>query len=194
MSDYVEIVKKKLKSGETTQTKIAKGANINPGALSSWLNHKYLGDCDAIEASIKNYFSDDLVEDKIQKSKNALNLNISWQPTETAKRILFALEFANKYKQFTFVCTGPGMGKTMTVKKYSQESDNVYLATMTGSERTTKKVLRQIAESLGATGKLSEDDSKDYIKDKLVKTGGHLIVDESSAPKSRMYRGNTWLL
>ena len=181
MKDFIDEVKKAIKEKGTSQKKLSKELNINTSALSQYLNGIYTGDSDSIEAKLKNWLGDMAMVSEEQLATSTLQLDDEWRPTETANRIWFALQFAYTESDFTFVCTDPGMGKTVTATKFAQEHKDAYLVTMTSAETTVPNVIQALAYGLGSKHKASKDDNLNYIKSKLLGTDikGHLVIDEA---------------
>ena len=181
MKNFIQEVKNAIKEKGTSQGKLAKELNINGSALSQYLNGRYTGDSNSIEARLKNWLGEMALVSDEQLASSTLQLDDEWQPTETANRILFALQFAYMESEFSFVCTDPGMGKTVTATKFTQENKDAYLVTMTSAETTVLNVIQAIAYALGSKHKASKDENLNYIKSKLIGPDikGHLVVDEA---------------
>ena len=179
MNEFIQSVKDAMKEKGISQSKLAEELAINGSALSQYFNGLYKGDSQKITGKLKNWLGEMAMVTDAQLASSTLELSDEWQATETAQRILFALEYANTQNEFTFVCTEPGMGKTITSRKFKNDKDNVCLVRMTTSESTPKKVLQEIAYALGSKHKSTEDDNKNYITSRLLRQGGHLVIDEA---------------
>lgn len=158
----------------TSQTKLAKEAGINSGALSAYLSENYKGNIDDIEAKLSVFFQN-------QETKEAEFIEApAFIETATARQIFKTLEFAQIASCMATVYGASGVGKTKAIQHFSQHRANVWLVTASPSRATLSEILYEIALELRLNdaprrkGTLSR-----LITRKIRGTTGLLIIDEA---------------
>lgn len=158
----------------TSQSKLAKEAGINAGALSAYLNENYKGNIAEIEAKLTVYLGR-----QATKEREFVEAPMFIQ-TETANQIFKTLEFAQIANCMATVYGASGVGKTQSIREFRRRHNNTWIITAKPSCSSLLEVLYGIALELGISdaprrkGVLSR-----LIVRKMQGTAGLLIIDEA---------------
>lgn len=170
----IEQVRQHIAETGATQTRIAKEAGINSGALSAYLNESYKGNKEELETKLINYF-----ERLAQKSREFVEAP-SFIETTTARQVFNTLRFAQNANVLALIHGASGVGKTQAAREYRRRYSNVWLVTASPSRSSLSEILYEIALEVGISdaprrkGSLSR-----LIARKIRGTAGLLIVDEA---------------
>lgn len=125
---------------------LGRASDIPKGTLSSFMTGTYNGNSQNVAKRIYKYRQ--LIESQEQNS-HGLPVAPDFIPTPTAMRFQALLVTAQRGRM-TLGATGPGTGKTMTVKHYAATVPQVWIATF--SPTSAKTLASMIAEVLRAVG------------------------------------------
>lgn len=159
-----------------SQSILAKEAGISATTLNQWLNGKYLGDNEGIDAKLRLWSEAD-------KSRRAAGSAMPVAPgfvtTPTAARVLGALAYAQMAGDIAVSYGNAGVGKTSSCRHYRDSSPNVWIATMDPSTSGVVTCLQEIADALGLdTGGGARAIAK-RVEKRVLDTHGLLIIDEA---------------
>ena len=160
-----------------TQNQIAKQSGVSQARLNQWLHGKYKGDPKPIEHDIANWLA---AYRERQIVEQALPAAPVWVRTQSARRIMSALAYAQIARDIAVIYGMAGLGKTRTAQEHQRISPNVWIATMSPATTGVVPALEQIAEAMGlknAGGGARK--LQTAIIERIAGTQGLLIVDEA---------------
>lgn len=174
--DLVDRVKAVVDADGLTQAQVAREADISTAAMSGFINRKPLSNQTGTESQLTRWL-------EARGDREALTLPSipDWLETPTAARILNTAAFAHQAQAMAVISSPPGLGKTVTLRRYRQTRPNVWMATMAPSSATLVPALKSVARALGKKGRLpagAQDltqEIAEHVTDKL----GLLMIDEA---------------
>ncbi|MAM39905.1 MAG: hypothetical protein CL949_15730 [Erythrobacter sp.] len=114
------------------------------------------------------------------KRQEKLPVNPGFFETETSLRLEGLLLMAHGGR-ITAAGTGPGTGKTMSIREYKHKSSNCYVATMRPSSQRVLPMIQQVQKALGMPGlRMPTRDASQMVIDKLIDRKALLVVDEAN--------------
>lgn len=160
-----------------TRSVLSRQSNIPLGTLGPWMDAKYNGRNDHVARKMLAY------KQQVEATKahaEALPVNPGYFETPTSRNIETLLSLAHTGR-ITVGGTGPGTGKTMTVREYEESSSSVFVATMTPSSKRLVQMIREVLISLGfdAPRMLAADASREVVK-RLQGLKALLVIDEAN--------------
>ena len=172
-----DLVQAEMERYGLSQTQVARESDMAASRLNQWLSGKYRGDNEAVAVDMRRWLN---ARSERTTAAGRLPEAPAWIATETAKRILSALAYAQMAGDVSVVYGGAGVGKTCTARQYARENPNVWIATMTPSVASVATSLERIAHALG----IRETPQgaariEAAIIDRLQGTSGLLVVDEA---------------
>jgi hypothetical protein len=167
-----EILQRYIDNSDKSQTQVAKEIGISGSALSQFLNGTYKGSISNICNAVKKYLN-------LEKQKLDTPKKPEFVATEIAQEIQTVLSFCRLNDDIGVIVGDPGIGKTMTLKKYADENPNVVLISANPALRSPNSLLDELLYSLGKkeTGKLAAK-QRSLIK-YLSDSGMMIIIDEA---------------
>ena len=151
---------------------ISKSIGRSNGTISSWLQNKYKGKVDAIDAEVKAFL------DREQERSTIGRRNIPFCEIRNALRVWDVAKTAHLNRQICVVYGDPGSGKTRAVKEYTANNPDVILIE-TDPGYSAKILFRNINRALGLSGLGQIAELFDNAVQKLKETGRLLIIDEA---------------
>lgn len=161
-----------------TQTAVARESGVSSTAFSQWLNGRYRGRVDEVEAKVTRWL-------RARQERATAATLVTERPTfiatPTAEKILAALAYAQMTSDMAEVYGAPGVGKTSAAEHYRLQHPNVWVATMAPDCYKVLAALEEIAEALGVRVIESQGARRlaRIIRDRLSGTKGLLIIDEA---------------
>jgi DNA transposition AAA+ family ATPase len=158
-----------------TQRQISRESGVNQSQINQWLQSKYAGDNAELEEKIKRW----LVAQPRRDAAKGLR-GPEWFSTPSAEQIIDALGVGQVVGDIVCIYGGPGVGKSVTLRHYQQNSPAVWIATMCPSMSGVIPALEEIAEAVGirevpqGARRISR-----AIRKKIEGTQGLLIIDEA---------------
>lgn len=159
-----------------SQAILAKEAGISPTTLNQWLNGKYLGDNEGIDAKLRLWLEADAAR---RAAGGAMPVAPGFVTTPTAARVLGALAYAQMAGDIAVSYGNAGVGKTSSCEHYRDSSPNVWIATMTPSTAGVVTALEEICDSLNLAPGGGARKMAKAIGRRVRDTHGLLIVDEA---------------
>lgn len=152
-------------------------SGVPGGTLSSWATGSYQGNLERVARDVFKYRQ--LVESQAERAIGLVD-RPDYFETETSRRLKALLTIAHSGR-ITVAATGPGTGKTVTVREYAASVANVWVATM---KPTTKTVNAMMAEVLRATGSTARGGYGSQLSRLIFEATrgkrGLLIIDEAN--------------
>jgi DNA transposition AAA+ family ATPase len=159
-----------------SQSIVAKEAGISATTLNQWLNGKYLGDNEGIDAKLRIWLD---AEQARRAAGGAMPEEPSFVVTPTGSRILGALAYAQMAGDIAVVHGNAGVSKTSTSKHYRDSSPNVWIVTMSPSTAGVVTALEEICDALGLSPGGGARKMAKAICRRVRDTHGLLIIDEA---------------
>nr|DAX72901.1 MAG TPA: putative ATPase [Caudoviricetes sp.] len=149
---------------------ISTATGLAKSTISMWLNGTYNGKNDKVTDAINNFIQRER-ERAVENDLPFVNISIVKYISEIARLCHTQGKIG--------VCVGrAGLGKTVAVKKYTQEFlDSILIESDSGY--TAKSLLKEIHRRLGLSGKGSVYDLMSEVVRKLNQSGRLLIIDEA---------------
>ena len=149
---------------------ISTATGLAKSTISMWLNGTYNGKNDKVTDAINNFIQREH-ERAVENDLPFVNISIVKYISEIARLCHTQGKIG--------VCVGrAGLGKTVAVKKYTQEFlDSILIESDSGY--TAKSLLKEIHRRLGLSGKGSVYDLMGEVVRKLNQSGRLLIIDEA---------------
>ena len=149
---------------------ISTATGLAKSTISMWLNGTYNGKNDKVTDAINNFIQRER-ERAVENDLPFVNISILKYISEIARLCHTQGKIG--------VCVGrAGLGKTVAVKKYTQEFlDSILIESDSGY--TAKSLLKEIHRRLGLSGKGSVYDLMGEVVRKLNQSGRLLIIDEA---------------
>ena len=149
---------------------ISTATGLAKSTISMWLNGTYNGKNDKVSDAINNFIQRER-ERAVENDLPFVNISIVKYISEIARLCHTQGKIG--------VCVGrAGLGKTVAVKKYTQEFlDSILIESDSGY--TAKSLLKEIHRRLGLSGKGSVYDLMGEVVRKLNQSGRLLIIDEA---------------
>ncbi|MBE3604106.1 AAA family ATPase [bacterium] len=159
------------------QATAARESGLSPSALNAFLRDRYTGDNSEIARKLRLWIDSRAA----RLDAAALLPKVGWIPTAAARRILTAINYAQKTGRMALVIGAPGVGKTVTARHYQATNPNVWVATMAPDCRAPAVALQEIAEAVGVeqqAGRAARA-MREALRRHLTRTAGVVIVDEA---------------
>lgn len=149
---------------------ISTATGLAKSTISMWINGTYNGKNDKVTDAINNFIQRER-ERAVENDLPFVNISIVKYISEIARLCHTQGKIG--------VCVGrAGLGKTVAVKKYTQEFlDSILIESDSGY--TAKSLLKEIHRRLGLSGKGSVYDLMGEVVRKLNQSGRLLIIDEA---------------
>ena len=173
-----DAIRQEMHRSSVSQSRLARESGISIPRINQWLGGKYKGDNASIEQALQSWLRSTW-ESREQATK-AIPVAPNWLPTPTANKILLALKYAHRLSDITVIYGGAGLGKTLTARRYQEDNQNVWIATMTPSVISVTACLERVAYAVGvnhvpAGGARAEQ----AVVSRVEGSGGLIIIDEA---------------
>lgn len=161
-----------LQKNGISYTKIAKTCGYSSAVLSSWLKDNYKGDVKTLEKALGAYVNN-LNEKKRQKS-----FEIHFVETLNSRQVFALCKIAHYDKKMCIVTSDSGMGKTASVKEYTNRNPGTVLIEVDPTYNP-KKLFKSLHQSIGRSGKGLLENIYQECVEYFKNTERLLIVDEA---------------
>jgi len=159
-----------------SETKVAEAMNVNKGYLNSYVNNKFVGDIDAFELKIKEYYKN-LDEAKTLKSTQLMG---TYKPIGTSESVYKTIRKVHLEGLFTIACGDSGIGKTMAAEKYIKDYPaSSIMITVDPCISTLRAFLILLADELKISIRKNTNELKKDILKNLKGDRKAIIIDES---------------
>lgn len=153
-----------------SQSKIAPLVGVSTATISQYLKGEYKGDVVAVDKKVA-----EMLERQAEKAKDVKS---DFVETATAKNIFEVCGMAHSMADINLVIGEAGLGKTVTLKQYAKQVDNVILVEVEPTY-SPKVLLVELCNRLGIVPSRSNHDNVTNIVEKLKGSDKLLIVDEA---------------
>ena len=116
--------------------------------ISRWLNRKYSGDNDAVEALVARWL--ETQAEIAERSLAAVGLD-RYTETGVAGQIMGALAYAQAEGDIVTIIGPSGRGKTRAAEQYCATRSGAFYLAVSGSVFTLPGLLSEVSEAIGAT-------------------------------------------
>jgi DNA transposition AAA+ family ATPase len=160
-----------------TRRRVADESGVAEGTLGPFLAGKYQGDNERVARQAQRWL--DLRADRLEAA-SVMPAPPMWQETPTARRILSVLSSAQTIGDMSVVGCGPGIGKTVTARKYLAIRPNVFMGSMAPTSRGVSTSLAALLEGMGdANASGTPQALSRRVKEKVRDGRALIIVDEA---------------
>lgn len=166
----VEALKQYIEQTGISQSKIAPLVGVSTATISQYLKGEYKGDVVAVDKKVA-----EMLERQAEKAKDVKS---DFVETATAKNIFEVCGMAHSMADINLVIGEAGLGKTVTLKQYAKQVDNVILVEVEPTY-SPKVLLVELCNRLGIVPSRSNHDNVTNIVEKLKGSDKLLIVDEA---------------
>lgn len=158
------------------QTQLATLTGVSKARLNQWLQAKYTGNVEPIEADIRRWLES---REAATALEGQMPTAPEWVETPSARAVLSALSFSQMAEAVSVVYGGAGVGKTTTIARYKRQAPNVWVVTATPAVSAPGPILTRIAQTLGirSTGAVHVIEAN--IIERVRETRGLLVIDEA---------------
>ncbi len=153
-----------------SQNKVAVMAGVSSAVISQYLKGDYKGDVAAVDKKIA-----EMLERQADKAKD---LNSDFVLTPTARDIFDVCGMAHAMNDINLIIGEAGLGKTVTLKQYAKQVDNVILIEVEPTF-SPKVLLVELCNKLGIVPSRSNHDNVSGIVEKLKGSDKLIIIDEA---------------
>ena len=174
-SEIIERTKAFLETGELSQEKLAKNVGISGGALSSFLAGTYKGQNETVAEKLIATLN---AADNRKKAMTMVK-EPEYVDTKITEQIYFSLEYARDRNDILVVYGSPGIGKTVTLKKWVEENPASIFFTASPSTSTKKAIMEEIIEKLGKKAKGHGNRLEKVIVTALKNANRPIVIDEA---------------
>ena len=166
----VDDLKNLIKVKKYSLTYVAKAINVSVATLHLWLNGNYKGNVKKIDESVSNFLN----IEKLRENR----IKIEFVKTSIVDKIFDIAKSCHVENEIGVCCGQAGIGKTLAVKRYSAENNDVILIEA-DLGYTPKVLFSEIHKKLGFDGAGTIHSMFLDIIDKLKHSGRLIIIDEA---------------
>lgn len=160
-----------------TRRQVAAESGIAEGTLGPFLNGTYAGSNDRFARQAASWL--ELRADR-KDAANVMPAPPTWQETPTARRILGVLSSAQTIGDMSVIGCGPGLGKTVTARKYLAMRPNVFMGSMAPTSRGVSTSLAALLEGMGdANASGTPQSLSRLVKARVRDSRALIIIDEA---------------
>ena len=150
---------------------------VPEGTLSTFGTGSYAGNNERVARSVFRYRQ--MLDSQAERSVGIL-AEPGYFVTPTSRRLHGLMVYA-QMGRITVGATGPGTGKTMTMREYAASSSNVWIATMWESDKTLSAMITKVLGAIGDSPKFGRRaDLSRQVADKIRGRRGLLVIDEAN--------------
>lgn len=160
-----------------SRRQVAAESGIAEGTLGPFLNGTYQGSNERFARQAQSWL--DLRADR-RDAANVMPAPPTWQETPTARRILGVLSAAQTIGDMSVIGCGPGLGKTVTARKYLSIRPNVFMGSMAPTSRGVSTSLAALLEGMGDSNANGTPQALSRrVKERVRDSGALIIIDEA---------------
>jgi DNA transposition AAA+ family ATPase len=171
-----------LREEDITRRQMAAESGIAYGTLTPWLGGTYAGDGSNVASRVQIWME---ARAKRQAVRPVL-VGPRFVATPTAEAILNVLSHAQHMPDMVVITGAPGTGKTSAACQYTRSNPNVWKLVADPSLNTVRALLGALAGLLNTYDQGSQYRISASIRNKLLNTGGLIVVDEAQHLNSAM--------
>lgn len=169
-------VRDAMQSDSLSQSALSQLTGVGKARLNQWLNGNYKGSVSGVETAIRRWLDSRRANDELDAQMPAAP---EWVETPSARAINAALSFAQMAEAVTVIYGGAGVGKTTTIRRYRQQSPNVWMITASPACASPGPILTRIAHALGIRASGAVHVTEEAIIERVRDTRGVLVIDEA---------------
>lgn len=160
-----------------SQAATAREIGISASALNQWLQGKYAGSNDEVEARIDTWLA---ARERRDATATAMPAPPEFFRSPSAEKVVNALSYAQTAGDIVCIYGNPGVGKTKSFRHYRDTNPSVWIATMSPDSAGLVPCLEEVAEAIGLrdAGGGARRIAR-AIRRKIEGTRGLLIIDEA---------------
>lgn len=152
-------------------------AGIPGGTLSGFGGGSYAGNKERVAREVFKYRQ--LVESQAERAIGLVD-RPDYFETETSRRLRGLLTIAHSGR-ITVAATGPGTGKTVTVREYAASVANCWVATMKPTTKTVNAMMSEVLRAIGSTTRAGYGSQLSrLIYESICFKRGLLVIDEAN--------------
>ncbi len=174
MEELIKKVREYMTEKGISQNKMATAVGTSSAVLSQWLNSKYEGDLEEINAKISEF---------LEKEENRGNLTGAgindFVETRISTTIWGLLDYIRKRRTVSMIYGDSGVGKTKAIVEWSKNKTDVILITARPTLSTPKEIMKSLAEELKTKTTGTQGDIARGVIKKLKGTDKMIIIDEA---------------
>ena len=160
-------------------SQLAKESGIPQGTITTFAAGTYGAKDGGGNVARKVFQFRQMVESQSMR-QSRLPTNPGYFDTRTSLRMMDLLEIAQTGR-ITVVGTGPGTGKTITIKEYIERASSVWFATMSPSTGNLLAMTQSVLAALGVEQRrLSKSDASAMVITRITGRKGLLVIDEGN--------------
>lgn len=153
-----------------SQSKLATMLGVSSTTISQYLSGVYMGDTDTLDKKVR---------EMIERAKDKANdIKSDFVATATAKNIMDVCAMAHAMNDINLVIGEAGLGKTMALKHYAENTEGVVLIE-TAPTFSPKVLLIELCQKIGVVPSRNNHDNITAIVEKLKGSDRLIIIDEA---------------
>lgn len=157
-------------------SQLGKLTGLNQSTLSLFGGGTYTGNNDNVATKVLAYRDRLAVEAEIAADAPIVP---EWYETATSRHVTGLLRYAQT-GEIVLIVSGPGLGKTLTARRFAAADPNVWLATMSPSSAGVATMASEVAATVGLGEiKGSPQQLSRQIRNHVQGKKGLLIIDEA---------------
>ena len=150
---------------------------VSVATLSTWLNGKYKGDNDKIEAKAQRWLQTRREADQLTLKMAGLDKHRDLGVTDEVAAVL---AHAHAVGDIVLIHGASGRGKSWAAARYCETHSNAYQVNATQAVKSVAGLLKRVADAVGAYGDhRSAMATEDAVIAKLLDRRAMLVVDEA---------------
>ena len=177
-----EQVRQTIRQADLTQRQAANESGIPYGTLTPWLGGTYAGDGSRIATAMQRWM---ISRGKRQEIRAAAPRNL-FVETPSAAEYLQLLAHAQHMPDIVVIAGDPGLGKSAAACHYTRNNPNVFKIVAEEAHNSNRALLGELASVLGCYDNGSLYRISREIKQRLLNSGGLIIVDEAQHYTTQM--------
>lgn len=154
-----------------TQTQVSRAIGKSTALVSQFLQEKYTGDMENVNALVQDFIDRTREKDKAQK------VEVKFVATSTARKALEIIRLAHVDGEINVLYGEAGLGKTMALKSYAGSNPTALLIEADPSY-TARVLLEEICNRLNLSTRGNMHELFELCVAKLRNTGYLLMIDE----------------
>lgn len=154
-----------------TQTQVSRAIGKSTALVSQFLQEKYTGDMESVNALVQDFIDRTREKDKAQK------VEVKFVATSTARKALEIIRLAHVDGEINVLYGEAGLGKTMALKSYAAGNPTALLIEADPSY-TARVLLEEICNRLNLSTRGNMHELFELCVAKLRNTGYLLMIDE----------------
>lgn len=165
-------IKKHMDETGISQSRLAKQLGFSPSTLSQFLSSSYKGDVENVYITTRKFLN-------LQKQKIEAPQRPNFVMTEIADEIMTVLAFTQINNDMGAYVGDPGIGKSMTCKKFKDDNPNVVYISISPATKSPIALLDEMLDALDKQESGTSAVKQRALIKELKNTGKMFIIDEA---------------